>query len=350
MHCRKLQVSSKLSQDGGTAMLTERSLVTKNRPHLPAGFRRCRTATSPMEERASKPNPALTCMRVKNAFMFGPFNLSVAQRLLKKGEETVPIGGRALDLLIVLAERAGEVISHKELIARAWPDVTVEEANLRGQIAVLRRMLGDGLDGARYISNVAGRGYCFVAAVACSAEELALPEAGRAVGRKGEITAAGQQAETSIELLRAALEALHSERHNILMTVFAGALTQGLLKAGQVDEALLTINKAISQATSFGVTFHIAELLRLKAEALAAARQEDGAAAVDCLKESLRVAREQSVLVYELRSATTLARLLSESGQREEARAVLAPVFDRFTEEFETTDLRDARALLASLG
>jgi len=348
MHCRKLQVSSKLSQDGGTAMLTERSLVTKNRPHLPAGFRRCRTATSPMEERASKPNPALTCLRVKNAFMFGPFNLSVAQRLLKKGEETIPIGGRALDLLIVLAERAGEVISHKELIARAWPDVTVEEANLRGQIAALRKMLGDGLDGARYISNVAGRGYCFVAAVACSAEELALPEARRAVGLKGEITAAGQQAKTSIELLRAALEALHSEQHNILMTVFAGALTQGLLKAGQVDEALLTINKAISQATSVGVTFHIAELLRLKAEALAAARQKDGAAAVDCLKESLRVAREQSVL--ELRSATTLARLLSESGQREEARAVLAPVFDRFTEEFETTDLRDARALLASLG
>jgi len=349
MHCRKLQVSSKLSQDGGTAMLTERSLVTKNRPHLPAGFRRCRTATSPMEERASKPNPALTCLRVKNAFMFGPFNLSVAQRLLKKGEEKIPIGGRALDLLIVLVERAGEVISHKELIARAWPDVTVEEANLRGQIAALRKMLGDGLDGARYISNVAGRGYCFVAAVARSAEERALPGAGRAVGPKSEITAAGQQAETSIELLRAALEALHSEQHNILTTVFAGALTQGLLKAGQVDEALLTINKAISQATSVGVT-HIAELLRLKAEALAAARQKDGAAAVDCLKEPLRVAREQSVLVYELRSATTLARLLSESGQREEARAVLAPVYDRFTEEFETTDLRDARALLASLG
>jgi DNA-binding winged helix-turn-helix (wHTH) protein len=301
-----------------------------------------------MEERASEPNPDLACLLVKNAFMFGPFNLSVAQRLLKKGEEALPIGGRALDLLIVLVERAGEVISHKELIARAWPDVTVEEANLRVHIAALRKMLGDGLDGARYISNVAGRGYCFVAAVARSAEERALPESGRAVGLKGEIT--GQQAETSIELLRAALEALHSEQHNILMTVFAGALTQGLLKAGQVDEALLTINKAISQPTSFGVTFHIAELLRLKAEALAAARQKDGAAAVDCLKESLRVAREQSVLVYELRSATTLARLLSESGQREEARTILAPVYDRFTEEYETTDLRDARALLASLG
>jgi DNA-binding winged helix-turn-helix (wHTH) protein len=85
---------------------------------------------------------------------------------LKRGEEVLSIGGRALDLLIILVERAGEVISHKELIARLWPDVTVEEANLRVHISALRKLLGDGLDGARYISNVAGRGYCFVAAVA----------------------------------------------------------------------------------------------------------------------------------------------------------------------------------------
>src|SRR6202008_3753458 len=207
MHCLKLQVSSKLSQDGGAAMLTERSLVTKNRPHLPAGFRRCRTATAPMEERASKPNPDLTCLGVKNAFMFGPFNLSVAQRLLKKGEEALPIGGRALDLLIVLVERAGEVISHKELITRAWPDVTVEEANVRVHIASLRKVLRDGLDGARYISNVAGRGYCFVAAVARPPLEQAPPQAGQAIdiGPKDEIAGARGQADVGIELLRSAL-------------------------------------------------------------------------------------------------------------------------------------------------
>jgi DNA-binding winged helix-turn-helix (wHTH) protein len=327
-------------------------LDTKPRTRIPVGFQRLEAGISPMEERASVPIPEITGLRVNNAFVFGPFKLSVAERLLKRGEETLPIGGRALDLLTVLVERAGEVISQKELIARAWPDVVVEKANLRVHIASLRKVLRDGLDGARYISNVAGRGYCFVAAVASPRLDQAPPKASQAVGAcpKDEIAAARRgQADVGIELLRTALGALHSEHHNILLTVFAGALTQGLLKAGQFDEALVTVNGAIGQATSLGATFHIAELLRLKAEVLAAAPQKDAAAALDCLRQSLRFARDQSALAYELRSATTLARLLSEGGQREEARSILAPVYDRFTEEFETPDLRDARALLASL-
>jgi len=101
----------------------------------------------------------------KDVLSFGPFSLFAAERLLKKAEEPIPIGGRALDILIALAERAGEVVTHKELISNVWPDVTVEEANLRFQMAALRKALGDGRDGARYVSNVAGRGYCFVASI-----------------------------------------------------------------------------------------------------------------------------------------------------------------------------------------
>jgi DNA-binding winged helix-turn-helix (wHTH) protein len=92
---------------------------------------------------------------------FGPFSLFVAGRLLKRADETIPLGGRALDVLIALTEQAGEVVSYRELISIAWPNVTVDEANLRVQIATLRRTLSDGKGGARYISNVAGRGYCF---------------------------------------------------------------------------------------------------------------------------------------------------------------------------------------------
>src|SRR5246500_780789 len=106
---------------------------------------------------------------------FGPFSLLAAERLLKKADEPIPLGGRALDILIALAERAGEVVSHKELIATAWPDVTVEEGNLRFQMAALRKALGDGRDGARYISNIAGRGYCFVAPVTRSSAEQLVP-------------------------------------------------------------------------------------------------------------------------------------------------------------------------------
>ncbi len=101
----------------------------------------------------------------KDVLSFGPFSLIAAERLLKKTDEPIPLGGRALDILIVLTQRAGQVVSHKELISSVWPDLTVEGANLRVHIAALRKVLGDGLDGARYISNVAGRGYCFVAPV-----------------------------------------------------------------------------------------------------------------------------------------------------------------------------------------
>jgi predicted ATPase/DNA-binding winged helix-turn-helix (wHTH) protein len=113
----------------------------------------------------------LSNSRTNDVIVFGPFRLFAAERLLKKGDEPVPVRGRALDILITLAERAGEVIAHKELSARVWPDVTVEDANLRVHIAALRKALGDGQDGARYVSNVAGRGYCFVAPVQRLAQE-----------------------------------------------------------------------------------------------------------------------------------------------------------------------------------
>src|ERR1700726_3855754 len=106
---------------------------------------------------------------------FGPFSLVAAEGLLKKGAEPIPLGDRALDILIALAERPGEVVTRKELISTVWPDVTVEEANLRFQMAALRKALGDGRGGARYVSNVAGRGYCFLASVTrSSAKQPAL--------------------------------------------------------------------------------------------------------------------------------------------------------------------------------
>jgi predicted ATPase/DNA-binding winged helix-turn-helix (wHTH) protein len=111
----------------------------------------------------------------KDVLSFGPFSLYAAERLLKKADEPVPLGGRALDILIALAERAGEVVTHKELISTVWPDVTVEEANLRFQMAALRKALSDGRDGARYISNIAGRGYCFVAPVTRSTAARTVP-------------------------------------------------------------------------------------------------------------------------------------------------------------------------------
>jgi predicted ATPase/DNA-binding winged helix-turn-helix (wHTH) protein len=173
----------------------------------------------------------------------------------------------------------------------------------------------------------------------------------RAVGTAltGELAVIRDQSGAGLSLLRNALETLRAEQHNILVTVFASALAEGLRKTGQFDEALITINRAAARAASFGTTFDMAEPLRIKGQILATMPRPDRTSAADCLKQSLAVARQQSALAWELRSATALARLLSENGQRDQARDTLAPVYDRFTEGFETADLRIARHLIHEL-
>jgi DNA-binding winged helix-turn-helix (wHTH) protein len=96
---------------------------------------------------------------------FGPFELSIGERLLRREGVVLPLGSRALDILIYLAERPGEVIPKKELIDHVWPDVTVEEGSLRVHVAAIRKALGDGQSGNRYIANIKGRGYVFVGTV-----------------------------------------------------------------------------------------------------------------------------------------------------------------------------------------
>jgi DNA-binding winged helix-turn-helix (wHTH) protein len=100
------------------------------------------------------------------AFSFGPFRIIPYARLLECGGSPVPLGSRAFDVLCLLISRPGEVLSKGELMAGAWPNVTVEESNLRYNISLLRRALGDRQRDGRYVVNVPGRGYCFVASVA----------------------------------------------------------------------------------------------------------------------------------------------------------------------------------------
>jgi predicted ATPase/DNA-binding winged helix-turn-helix (wHTH) protein len=96
---------------------------------------------------------------------FGPFELLCDQRVLLRDGEALPLGGRALDLLIFLVSRPGEVVTKKELIDHAWPNAVVEEGSLRVHLAAIRKALGDGKFGNRYIANIQGRGYLFVGSV-----------------------------------------------------------------------------------------------------------------------------------------------------------------------------------------
>ena len=111
------------------------------------------------------------------AISFGPFQLFIAQRLLLEGDKPVRLGNRAFDILAILVERAGEIVAKDELIARAWPKTFVEEANLKIQVSALRRTLGDGQGGRRFVATVPGRGYNFVAPIIAAepAPELSPP-------------------------------------------------------------------------------------------------------------------------------------------------------------------------------
>ena len=125
---------------------------------------------------------------VDSNLRFGPFELSSRERVLRREGVALTLGGRALDILIYLAERPGEVIAKQELIDHVWRDVTVEEGSIRVHVAAIRKALGDGQFGNRYIANVKGRGYSFVGTVVSVAgstesDDAALRHKGRLPAR-----------------------------------------------------------------------------------------------------------------------------------------------------------------------
>ena len=117
---------------------------------------------SPNTDQPNAGKPAGATMR---EISFGPFRLLPAQFLLLEGDKPMPLGSRAMHILMVLLERPGELVTRQELMTRVWPNVFVEPANLSVHISALRRALRDGRDGNRFIINIPGRGYCFVTSI-----------------------------------------------------------------------------------------------------------------------------------------------------------------------------------------
>jgi tetratricopeptide (TPR) repeat protein len=169
------------------------------------------------------------------------------------------------------------------------------------------------------------------------------------IALRGELAIALNNTGVGIESLRDALATMRAEQYNLNVTRFIGVLAVGLHKTGDFEEALLTIDGAIALANNSGAKFYLAELLHIKARILASMSRPDRTEAMDYLEESLAVAREQGALAFELRSACTLASWLSEGGQRDQARRALSPVYERFTEGFDTADLTVARRLVEGL-
>jgi len=99
----------------------------------------------------------------EQAIHFGPYRIYPGQRLVMEADQPLRLGRQAMDILLMLLEHAGQVVSKQQLIARVWPKSVVEDTNLRVHMAALRKALGDGQAGQRYIVTVAQRGYSFVA-------------------------------------------------------------------------------------------------------------------------------------------------------------------------------------------
>ena len=131
---------------------------------------------------------------------FGPFVFDRTRKTLLREGQAVRLGGRAMDLLDTLVGSAGEVLSRDRLVARVWPRAVVEETSLRVHVAALRKALGDGVGDARYITNVPGRGYSFVAPLVSRPPAPSVPASRhlpvlltRPVGRDAVIAALSRQ-------------------------------------------------------------------------------------------------------------------------------------------------------------
>jgi predicted ATPase len=153
-----------------------------------------------------------------------------------------------------------------------------------------------------------------------------------------------------VRLLRSALNELRETESVLYYTAFLSILAEALAGVGNVIQGLTAIDEALARSESNKEQWCLAELLRIKGELLLlAGAPKAAAAAEDYFGQALDWARGQGALSWELRTATSLARLRCGQGRTKEAHELLAPIFDRFTEGFGTADLVAAKALLDAL-
>ena len=309
----------------------------------------------------------------ESAISFGPYRLLPTQRLLMEGDKPVRLGSRALDILTALVEHRGEVVSRDELMARVWPNTHVEEGNLKFQIGALRRTLGGG---NRYLVNIPGRGYSFVAPVARAEEaRIAAPEPPqtqnahnlpalltRLIGREDTITrlanqllrqrlltivGAGGIGKTSVALA-VAEQLMPAYEHGVWLIDLA-PLTDPRLVPSALTDALGLEIRAENPLPGLVASFRDKKMLLvldncehvIDAAATLAVGVLSGAPGVQLLatsREPLRIEGEHVHRLSPLASAPTLARLTA-------AEALSFPAVQLFVEraaatldEFELTD------------
>jgi predicted ATPase/DNA-binding winged helix-turn-helix (wHTH) protein len=165
---------------------------------------------------------------------------------------------------------------------------------------------------------------------------------------KGMVLIKRDEVEVGVPMLSAAVAELRAARF-VHYTAFLAALAEGLAGIGEVVRGLAVLDEALAQSEKAEERWILAELLRLKAELILLQDMPNAAAiAADHFQQSLEWARRQGALAWELRSATSLARLWHRQRKTSQAHTLLAAVYRRFTEGFDTADVVSAKTLLES--
>jgi len=204
--------------------------------------------------------------------------------------------------------------------------------------------------------------------IAVSSEHgLVMYQAHSTIVRGWALSEQGRQ-EEAIEEMRRGLAAKQTIGAELQCPHFLTLLSEALGKARQAEEGLRLLEEALEMAHRNEDGFYYAELYRIKGELLlmqsagrglslaatggkAVVKPEPAVVvqAEGCFNQAIKIAQQQQAKSWELRAAMSLARLYQNQGKKEEARGLLAEIYDRFTEGFETADLREAKAMLEEL-
>ena len=163
--------------------------------------------------------------------------------------------------------------------------------------------------------------------------------AGAELGRKAE----------GIAQIRAGLATYHTTECVLWLPYFLAVLAEAYGRSGQAEEGLSVLAEAVALVDRNQERFYEAELHRLRGELLIEQAQKNEPEGEAAFQQALVITRQQEAKSWELRAATSLARLWHSQGKTAEARDLLAPIYGWFTEGFDTADLKDAKALLSEL-
>jgi predicted ATPase len=155
--------------------------------------------------------------------------------------------------------------------------------------------------------------------------------------------------EEEIAQIQEGLAASRATRAELNRPFFLTLLAEACMETGRLDDGLSALTEALAAADEHENRHHEAEIHRLKGELLLRQDDSNAAEAQSCFQRAIEIARNQNAKSFELRAPMSLARLLAKQGRRDEARTMLAEIYNWFTEGFDTADLKDAKALLDEL-